>query len=100
MTIASPATIESTGAAVLVPHLAPRGFDVVVFTKLSCAILKHADARAVKRNRCANVRAFILSQGRRDDDTKGAVVGNRSGNVHRGGRGTDDGDSNADNILC
>jgi hypothetical protein len=42
-TIASPETIESTGAMVLVPHRAHRGFDVVVFTKLSCAIRKHAD---------------------------------------------------------
>ena len=99
-TIASPATIESTGAAVLVPHLAPRGFDVVIFTELSCAIRKHADARAVERNRCADVRAFVLGQGRRDDDTKGAVVGNSGGDVHRGGHGTDNGIGDADDILC
>ena len=46
MTIALPATIESTGATVLVPHLTRRGFKVVVFAKLSCAIRKHADAHA------------------------------------------------------
>ena len=49
MTIASPATIESTGAAVLVPHLAPRGFDVVVFTKRpapSANTLMHAPSNA------------------------------------------------------
>jgi hypothetical protein len=88
------------GAAVLVPHLAPRGLDVVVFTELSCAVRKHADARAVERNRCADIRAFVLGQGRRDDDTKGAVVGDSGGDVHRGGRGTDDGVGDADDILC
>jgi hypothetical protein len=97
--ITSPATIESTGATVLVPHLALRGFDVVVFTELSCAVLKHADARAVERNRCADVHAFVLGQGRRDDDTKGAVVGDNSGGVHHGGRGTDDGVGDANDIL-
>jgi hypothetical protein len=100
-TIASPATIELTGAAVLVPHLAPHGFDVVVFTELSCAVRKHADApRAVERNRCADVRAFVLGQGGRDNDTKGAVVGDSGGNVHRGGRGTDDGVGDTEDILC
>ena len=99
-TIASPAMIESTGAAVLVPHLAPRGFEVIIFTKLSCAVCKHADACAMERNRCTNVRAFILGQGQRDNNTKGAVVGDSGGDVHRGGSGTDNSDSNADDILC
>ncbi len=85
------------------PHLlAPHGFDVVDFTELSCAVRKHADApRAVERNRCADVRAFVLGQGRRDNDTKGAVVGDSGGDVHRGGRGTDDGVGDTDDhILC
>ncbi len=44
--IASSATIESMRAAVLVPHLARCGFDVVVaiVTVLSCALCKCADA--------------------------------------------------------
>jgi hypothetical protein len=88
------------GAAVLVPHLAPRGFDAVISTKLSCAVRKHADARAVERNRCADVRAFVLGQGWRKDDTKSAVVGDSGGDVHRGGCGTNDGVGDADDILC
>ena len=56
-TIASPTMIESTRAAVLVPHLARRRFDVVVFTGLSCAVRKHVEARAFERHRCADVRA-------------------------------------------
>ncbi len=82
------------------PHLAPCGFDVVVFTELSCAVRKHAAARAVECNRCADVRAFVLGQGRRNDDTKGTVVGDSGGDVHRGSRGTDDGVVDADDILC
>ena len=100
MTIASPAMIKSTGATVLVPHLARRGFDVVIFTELSCAVCKHADARAVERNRCADVRAFTLSQGRRDDGADGIIVGASSGDVQGGGRGNNDGHGNADDILC
>jgi alpha-beta hydrolase superfamily lysophospholipase len=99
-TIASPATIESTGAAVLVPHLARRGFDVIVFDEQSCAICKHADAHAFECHRCADVRAFVLGQGRRDDGANGVVVGDSSGDLHRGGRGTNDGNSDADDILC
>jgi hypothetical protein len=101
MTIASPPTIESTGAAFLVPHLTHRGFDVIVFAEQSCAVCKQsADARAFECHRCADVRVFILGQGRRDDGANGVVVGDSGGNVHRGGRGTNDSDSNADDILC
>jgi hypothetical protein len=99
-TITSPATIESTGAAVLVPNLARCGFDVVVFTELSCAVRKYADARDFERHQCADVCAFVLGQGRRDDGTDGIVVGDSSGEVHRGGRGTDDGDGDGNDILC
>ena len=77
-TIASPTMIELTGAAVLVPHLARRGFDVVVFTKLSCAIRKHADVRAFVGHQRADVRVFVLGQGRRDDGTNSVVVGDSS----------------------
>jgi len=47
-TTASPATIESMGAAVLVPHLAHCGFNIIIFTKLSYAVRKHTDARALE----------------------------------------------------
>jgi hypothetical protein len=52
MTIASPATIKSMWAVVLVPHLARCGFDVVVVvvTALSCAMRNRANARAFKRH--------------------------------------------------
>ena len=56
-TIASPTKIESTGAAALVPQLARRGFNVVDFTKLSCAVHKHANTCNFERHRCADVRA-------------------------------------------
>ena len=48
-TIISPTTIESMGAAVLVPHLTRCGFDIVV-TQLSCALHKHANACAFERH--------------------------------------------------
>ncbi len=99
-TIASPATIELTGAAVLVPHLARRGFNVIVFAEQSCAVCKHADARAFECHQCADVCAFVLGQGRRDDGADGVVVGDSGGDVHRGRRGTKEGDGDADDILC
>jgi hypothetical protein len=98
--IASPETIKSTGAAVLVPHLAHRGFDVIVFAKQSCTVCRHADARAFECHQCADVRAFVLSQGWRDDGADGVVVGDSGGKVHPSGRGTNDGDIDADDILC
>ena len=77
-TIASPATIESMGATVLVPHLARCGFDVVVVvvTALSYAVRKRADARAFERHQHANVRAFVLGRGRRDDGADGVGADN------------------------
>ena len=59
-------------------HLARRGFDVVVFTKLSCAICKHADARAFVGHQRAEIRVFVLGQGWRDDGTNSVVVGDSS----------------------
>ncbi len=34
----------------------------------------------------------LHGQGRRDDGANGIVVGDSDGNIHRGGRGTNDGD--------
>ncbi len=85
------------------PNLARRRFDVVVFTVLSCAVRKYADARAFERLRLAGIRAFVLGQGRRDNSADGIVVGDSSGDVHHGGRGTndgnDDGDGDGDDIF-
>ena len=76
-TIALPATIESMGVLVLVPHLARRGFNVVVVvTALSCAVCKCANARAFKRNQHANVCSFVLGQGMRDDGVDGVDADN------------------------
>jgi hypothetical protein len=76
-TIALPALIELMVATVLMPHLARRGFDiVVVITALSCAVHKRANACAFERHQHTNVCAFVLGQGRRDDGAKGVIVGN------------------------
>ncbi len=97
MTIALPAMIESMGVAVLVPHLAHHGFDVIlVVTALSCVIRKHVDAHAFEHHRHANVHTFVLGQGRRD----GSVVGRARGDVHCGRRGADNTEGDADNIIC
>ena len=91
MTIALPVTIKSMEAAVLEPHLAHCGFKaVVVISALSCAVRQHAD-----------VRAFVLGRGWRDDSTNGVVVGDSGarGDIHPG-RGADDAKGNADNIIC
>ncbi len=89
-------------------NLARCGFNVVIFTKLSCTVRKYADARAFERHQCIDVRAFVLGQGRRDDSADGIVVGDSSDDVHRGSCGTDDGDGggdgnsnrDGDDILC
>jgi hypothetical protein len=72
----------------------------------SCAVRKYADARAFECHQCADdVRAFVLGQGRRDDGANSIVIGDSGDDVHRGGRGTDDGDgdgngdSDGDDIL-
>ena len=75
--IASSTTIESMGAAVLVPHLARWGFDVVVvITTLSCAVRKCAEARTFKHHQHTNVLAFVRGQGRRDDCVDGVDADN------------------------
>ncbi len=64
---------------------------------LSCAVRKYADARAFTRHRFADIRAFVLGQGRRDDGADGIVVGgDSSGDVHHGSCGTNDGNSDGD----
>ena len=71
-TITSPVAIQSMGAVVPVPHLAHRGFDVlIVITALSCAVCRRAEARAFERHRHIDVRAFVLGRGRRDDGANG-----------------------------
>ncbi len=49
---------------------------------------KCADAQAFERHRCANVRIFVIGQGRKDDSADGIVVvgsdGGAHGDVHRG----------------
>ena len=55
-----------------------------------------------KTYRRANICAFILGQGLRDDSANGFVAGNSGacGNVHCGRRGAGDAKGDADDILC
>jgi hypothetical protein len=67
-----------------------------------------AYARAFERHRRANVRVFVLGQGRRDDSVDGIVVvgsnGTARGNVHRGcqcsAAAAADVYGDADDIVC
>jgi hypothetical protein len=67
-----------------------------------------ADAHAFESHRRANVRVFVLGRGRRDDSVDSIVVvgsgGIARGDVHRGCRcattNDDDGDANANDIVC
>ena len=98
--IALPAMIKSMGVGVLVPHLAYCGFDVLlVVTTLSCTICKHADTRVFEHHRHANVHAFVLGQGRRDDGIFLKDNGARD-DVHHGRFGADDVEGDAANIIC
>ena len=104
MMVALPMMIELIWATVLMPHLAQHGFDVVVFvTVLSCNVHKRANALAFECHRHANVRAFVLGPGWRDNGADGGVVHNSGahGDVHRGRHGTDEaeGDADADNTI-
>ncbi len=58
-------------------------------------------ARAFERHRHANVRAFVLGRGWRDDGADCVVVGNSGtrGDVHRGHRGADKAESDADDTI-
>ena len=88
------------------------------------AVRKCANARAFECRRRANVRIFVLGQGRMDNSANGTVVvgsdGGARGDVHRGrqcaavvgdetadddtadadGDGDGDGDGDADDIVC
>jgi hypothetical protein len=61
-----------------------------------------SDTRAFEHHRHANARAFVLGQGRKDDCADCVVVGNSGarGDVHRGRRGTDKAEGDADNTIC
>ena len=69
---------------------------------LSCTVRKHANARAFERHQHANVHAFVLGPGQRDDGADSIVGGNSGarGDVHHGRRGADDAKGNADDIIC
>ena len=115
-TIASPATIESMGAArVLVPHgaklppLPPSPAADSTLSPLpsdpapSANAPTHSPSNATDAPTYASF--FVLSQGRRDNGADGIVVGGGGGahgDVHRGRRGSanDYGDADCDDILC
>ena len=65
-------------------------------------IHKRTDACAFERHRQANVCAFVLGRGQREDGADGIVVGNSGahGNVHHGRSGAYNAKGNADNIIC
>ena len=89
-TITLPVTIKLMGAMVLVPHLARRGFNiVVVVTALSCITCKHADTHTFECHRHAG-------WGQRADDADSVIIGNSGacGYVQRSRHGADD------KILC
>ncbi len=63
-----------------------------------------ADARTFKRHRRANVRVFVLGQGRRDNSVDSIVVVSSDGvaheDVHRDRRCAAAADNDTDDILC
>jgi hypothetical protein len=115
-TIASPATLELTGAArVLVPHgaelppLPPSPAADSTLSPLpsdpapSANAPTHAPSNATNAPTYASF--FVLGRGRRDEGADGIVVGGGGGahgDVHRGRRGSADdyGDTDCDDILC
>jgi hypothetical protein len=115
-TIASPTTIESTGAAtVLVPHgaelplpppspAADSTLSPLSDPALSANAPTHAPSNATDAPTYASF--FVLGRGWRDDGADGIVViggnGGARSNVHRGRRGSADdyGDADCDDILC
>ncbi len=60
-----------------------------------------SDTRAFGRHRHADVRTFVLGRGWRDDGADCVVVGNSSarGNVHRGHRGADEAEGDAEDTI-
>jgi hypothetical protein len=116
-TIASPATIESTGAArVLVPHgaklplLPPLPAADSTLSPLPSDPAQSANAPTHAPSNATNnaptyASFFVLGRGRSDDGADGIVVGGGGGahgDVHRGRRGSADDYINADcnDILC
>ncbi len=61
-----------------------------------------SNARAFKRHQHVNVRAFVLGRGWRDDGADCVVAGNSGarGDVHRGCRGADEAEGDADDAIC
>jgi hypothetical protein len=61
-----------------------------------------SNACAFERHRHANVRAFVLGQGWRDDGADCVIVGNSGarGDVYRGRRGADKVKGDADDTIC
>ena len=55
-----------------------------------------------ERHRHAEVSAFVLGRGRRDDGADCVIVGNSGarGDVHRGRRGADEAEGDADDTIC
>ena len=115
-TIASPATIKSTGAArILVPHgakLPPQPPSLAADLTLlplpsnlapSANAPTHAPSNAT--NAPTYTSFFVLGQGRRDDGADGIVVvvsgSSAHGDVHRGrcGSADDYGDADCNDIL-
>ena len=60
------------------------------------------DAHAFERHQHADVRAFILGRGRRDNGADCVIVGNSGArsDVHRGRRGADEAEGGADDTIC
>ena len=61
-----------------------------------------SNACAFERHQHADVRAFVLGQGQRDDSADCAVVSNSGahGKVHRGRRSADEAKGDADDTIC
>jgi hypothetical protein len=74
----------------------------------SSTVRECADAHAFKRHRRADVRVFVLGQGRRDNSVDSIVVvgsnGIARGDVHRGCRcaaaADEDANGDANDIVC
>ena len=56
----------------------------------------------LRTHRHADVRAFVLGRGQRDDGADSVIVGNSGarGDVHRGRRGADEAEGDADDTIC
>jgi hypothetical protein len=61
-----------------------------------------SDARAFERHRHTDVHNFVLGRGRRYNGADCVVVGNSGarGDAHRGRRGADEAEGDADDTIC